>query len=166
MTKILWIGRHAKSSWDSPESHDMKRPLLEKGIERTRRVLACLRDHEVRPDLILASPAVRAHETANLLAVGLDYPLKDIRLESDLYFGTQDLFWSIVFGIPNHLNTVMIVGHNPGMTEIANYFLKEKLDYLPTSALVSISFDTNKWEEINRVNYRVNHLIIPKSLKG
>ena len=62
--KRLYLVRHAKSSWEEPGGSDIDRPLLEKGIKRTQKVICFLKDHGVKIDLMISSPAVRAFQTA------------------------------------------------------------------------------------------------------
>ncbi len=58
----------------------------------------------------------------------------------------------------------MIVGHNPALTDFANSFLKTPIDNLPTSGVVSVSFETDQWEKIPLSSRKVNFVIIPKDL--
>ncbi len=164
--KKLWVVRHAKSSWDSAGLQDAKRPLLEKGIERTKRIITYLRRYQDRPELILSSQAVRAYETAKIFAIGLDYPVEKISVEPDIYYGAEDQFWSILFAIPNNIQHAMVVGHNPTITRIVNSFLSEKMDYFPTSALLGLTFETDKWEEIANAKFTIEHILMPKKLMG
>ncbi len=78
--KTLYIVRHAKSSWDHPGLGDDQRPLLEKGKKRTKYVVDYFLENNINPDLIISSHAVRAFETAKIIATSLDYPENKINL--------------------------------------------------------------------------------------
>ena len=163
--KTLYIVRHAKSSWDHPGLEDHQRPLIEKGKKRTRYVIDYLQDHEVRVDLLMSSHAVRAHETAKLIAEGIQYPLSDIQVSKDLYFGYADGLFDVFYEVSDDVDSVMIVGHNPTFTYFANNFLDKKIDNLPTSAVVCIAFDTKHWSEIQHSERKVKFVISPRLLK-
>jgi len=163
--KTLYIVRHAKSSWDHPELDDSQRPLTEKGIKRTQLVINYLLANNVHVDLVLSSHAVRAHETAKIIANSLQYPKDKIVISEDIYFGSPDSFFDVLYGQENGVDSLMMVGHNPGFTYFANYFLEQKIDNLPTSGIVGITFDTNSWENIANSGRRVKFVISPKSVR-
>ncbi len=66
--------------------------------------------------------------------------------------------------LPDEKNVVMLVGHNPAMTQLANVFLYDKIDYLPTTGVVSIGFNTNKWHQISLANRELQFYVFPKML--
>ena len=140
--KTLYLIRHAKSSWDHPGLSDIERPLMKKGAARSHRVIDYLKGRGVHPDRIITSPAVRAIETTNLFAVGLDYPLGDVVVERKIYDGNYDRFLDIIYATPNDIESLMIVGHNPTITNLANLFLHPGIDDMPTSSIVAICFET------------------------
>ena len=91
--KTLYIARHAKSSWDHPGLEDHQRPLMLKGEEKTRFVVDHLLKDDFHVDLILSSHAVRAHETAKIIARAIHYPEEKIVISENLYFGYPDSFF-------------------------------------------------------------------------
>lgn len=164
--KTLYIVRHAKSSWDHPELHDRERPLLEKGKKRTRHIIEYFLENNISVDLILSSPAVRALETARLIARAMNYPIDDIHIHNNIYTSDAEKLHNIFFDLPQDINSLMITGHNPTLTTFANYFLEKKIDWIPTSGVVSISFDTNKWEDLYTSAKKLNFYITPKELSS
>jgi phosphohistidine phosphatase len=163
--KTLYIVRHAKSSWDHPELPDYNRPLLETGIARTHKIISYLKAKNVNPGLIICSHAVRARETAVMIAGGLSYPTDKIKVEDRIYNGNEDDSMDLIFGVDNNINELMIVGHNPTFTNLVNTFLDEPLDWLSTSGVVCIEFDTEKWENIFQAKKRTKFVISPKQMK-
>ena len=121
--------------------------------------------HGFKPDIIISSHAVRAQETAKLMAEGLDCPLNEIVIDEKVYESNIENLFNIVYGIPNDKNTLIMIGHNPTITNFANYFLTEYVDYMPTSAVVCVEFDTDKWNEIVSVKKQTRFIIYPKMLK-
>ncbi len=157
--------RHAKSTWEFPELRDEERPLIEKGVKRTQKIINFLTKKNIKPDVILSSHAVRAHETAKIIAEGLAYPVKDIVIEEKVYESTLDNLFDVVNGTPDTKHTMVMVGHNPTITNFANYFLTEYVDYLPTSGVVCVEFETDKWNEIVNAKRHTRFVIYPKMLK-
>ena len=163
--KTLHIARHAKSSWEYPELSDEERPLLRKGIKRTRKSGAFLRDKKIRIDHIISSPAVRAYETARILAGFLNYPEDQIKVVNSVYHANTNVLLDQLYSLPDEINSVMLVGHNPMFTNFANHFLTTKIDWLPTSGIVSIDFNTDKWENIMMAERETKFLIFPRKLQ-
>lgn len=163
--KTLYLIRHAKSSRDHPGLNDSERPLMPKGIERSHRIIGFLKERGVHPDLIISSPAVRAFETAKLFATGLRYALKDISIEQKIYDGYYDRILDVIYGISDNIESLMIFGHNPTITNLANLFLHPGIDNMPTSTVVAIGFDTLKWEELPGANSQQLFIVSPKMIK-
>jgi phosphohistidine phosphatase len=163
--KTLYIVRHAKSSWDHPGLPDYERPLLENGKRKTEKIIDYLIHQDAKPDLILSSHAIRAKETAASIAKGLSYPEDKIQTLTVIYQGNVDDLFKLIFGLANERNSVMIVGHNPTFTSLANHFLAEPIDWLPTSGVVCIEFTTDKWENIPGAEKRTKFVISPKLIK-
>lgn len=162
--KTLYIVRHAKSSWKFPELSDEERPLLEKGKKRTRKIIDFLQKKEVQPDLIISSHAERALETARIIAHGLNYPADDIHISRQVYHANADKLYDQFFDLRDSVNSLMIVGHNPSLTNFANFFLEDKIEWLPTSGVVSIHFDTTSWVELPMASWKSNFVIFPRDL--
>jgi phosphohistidine phosphatase len=163
--KTLYLVRHAKSSWEEPGVSDADRPLVPKGIRKTRLIVDFLLKRGTTADLVISSPAVRAIETAKIVAAGLNYPLSKIRTDRKIYDGYYDRILDIIYGTPNNLNSLMIFGHNPTITQLANLFLHPGIENMPTSCVVCLSFATDKWEEIPSNEPLREFVITPKMLK-
>jgi phosphohistidine phosphatase len=163
--KTLYIVRHAKSSWDHPELADHERPVLEIGIVRTKKVADYLLDQKTHLDLIYSSHAVRARETANIIAQALNYPVDQIQILTTIYEGNVDSLLNHLPGLSDEITSLMMVGHNPTFTSFANYFLDKPIDWLPTSGIVCLEFKTDKWENIFHAKKRTKFVISPKLIK-
>ncbi len=162
--KKLYLVRHAKSSWEEPGGSDMDRPLLEKGIKRTLKVIRFLNERHVKIDQMITSPATRAFQTAILVAKGIGYPEDKIRVEQKIYDGYYDRILDLIYATANEINSLMIFGHNPTITHLANLFLHPGVDLLPTTGTICISFDTGKWESIPSVDPVSEFVVFPKML--
>lgn len=163
--KRLYLVRHAKSSRDIPGGSDIERPILEKGIIRTQKIIRFLNDRNVKIDQIISSPATRALQTAILVAKGIGFPEEKIRIERKIYDGYYDRILDLIYATANDINSLMIFGHNPTITHLANLFLHPGIEPLPTTGTVCISFDTAKWESIPSVEPVSEFVVYPKMLK-
>ena len=163
--KTLLIMRHAKSAWDDHSLKDWERPLIENGIRKTKKITDYFGSEKVVIDYIVSSHAVRAKETAGLVAEAIGYKKEDIFINNSIYESDENGLMNEVYALPNDRDNILIVGHNPTFSQFANIFLAKKIDFLPTSAVVSISFDTDKWEKVESSLRKVNFAIFPKKLK-
>ena len=163
--KTLYIVRHAKSSWGDPGLTDIERPLIDKGIKKTSLVTDFLKTKGLRVDLILSSPAVRAYETAKLFAPAFSYDPKEIVVEDRIYEHSTNSLLDLLYELENNIDSLMLVGHNPTFTDFANCFLDKPIDWLPTSAVVSINFHTDNWVELSIAKKSTLFVVYPGMLK-
>ena len=162
--KQLLIARHAKSSWDDFTIEDHERPILEKGRQKSEKVAAALKQKIILPDLIISSTAKRAKETAIILATGLGYPIDNIRYEKRIYHADADDIFNELFGLDDSITSVMVVGHNPTLTDLVNHFSKTMIDNLPTSAVASVTFKTAQWEKTGSSKFKLKFIMRPRDL--
>ncbi len=162
--KTLFLMRHGKSSWDNLNLEDHERPLLKKGIKRTLKISDFLAEKKIKPDVIISSTAVRAYETAGLIAKQLDYPEERIILNESLYFSGVQAIEEVICRLPKSSQSAMIVGHNPDMTRFVNQFMEEKIDYLPTSAVIGFNFHCSHWREIMLSKRELLFFMYPKKV--
>jgi phosphohistidine phosphatase len=164
--KTLYLVRHAKSAWNDLTIEDYERPLLPKGIKRARKVAKHLLNEGAKPHVIVSSHAVRAVETAKIFADILGYEAEKILIDENLYFSGEQAMENILYGSDNKIEDIMLVGHNPDMTRFANEFLadEQKIDYLPTSGVVCVKFQTEQWQKIMLAKREIAFVIIPKTL--
>ncbi len=162
--KTLYIARHAKSSWDDFSLKDHDRPILPKGKNKTIIVAEKLKSLNEIPEIILSSTAKRAVQTAEIYAGIFNIPSGKILKSSNLYLAGPDEIFNELYGIDNKINSIMVVGHNPGLTETVNLFTKDAIYNLPTSAVAKVVFNTGKWEEINNAGFNTEFILTPKNI--
>jgi len=163
--KTIYIVRHAKSSWDFPHLSDHERPLIEKGKKRTRLINDYLIKNKIQVDLIVSSHAVRAYETAAIIARSIAYPRESIRIDRMIYHTNADRLIDQFYDLSDDVNSVMLVGHNPTLTNFVNQYLDKKIEWLPTSGVVCVQFKTDKWEDLSLAPFEPVFVISPKMLK-
>ncbi len=164
--KYLYIARHAKSSWEDFTLPDHDRPVLEKGKKKTEKVADTLKRKKVLPDLIISSTATRARQTALILAEKLGYPVENIRYERNIYVAGSDDIFNDLYGLDDSLSSVMIVGHNPTLTDFVNEHTKKFIDNLPTSAVAAIAYKTKNWQDIATSKHKLKFIITPSKLNS
>lgn len=162
--KTLYIVRHAKSSWDFPDLPDIDRPIIEKGINNTKKIATELRNKNIFVDLMICSHAKRARETSKIIAAGINYPIEKIEISKNIYEVSDDDIFDVINEADDNKISLMIIGHNPTLTQFANRFLEEQIEILPTSGVVAISFETNSWLEISKAAHKTDFILFPKQL--
>lgn len=101
--------------------------------------------HGIRPSLIITSPAVRARTTAQIVAREIGYPIEFLQREKSLYLASLDDLLDAVFSQDEGFNSLMVVGHNPGLTEFANFLVPGITGNLPTAGVVSVQLELEDW---------------------
>lgn len=165
--KTLYLIRHAKSSWNDVGLEDIARPLNERGLNDAPKMGQYLHQKKVMPDALISSPANRAYTTATLIAQQIGFDPGHIAIEPMLYTFTLDVGKLVHFiqQLPDNLNTVMLFGHNPTFTELANYFTKHHfLDENPTCSVVGIELQTNTWKTAHTAPAQLALYAYPKML--
>ncbi len=158
----LIIARHGKSSWKQESIKDIDRHLKERGIHDAYKMANRLNDNTIHPEILISSPATRALHTAMIFARTLNHPLDQVQLQEIFYTGDEQDVLDVVRQTPDSNSSVMIFGHNPTFTDLANLFLSQELDNLPTSGIVAIEFETGQWQEIGKANLRDEWVDYPK----
>ena len=145
--KTLLLVRHAKSSWGDQTLPDHERPLNHRGRRDAPRAGARLRERGVVPDAIVTSTAVRARSTAVILAEALGLGSGRIVEDDRLYGATPDGLLDLIRALDDESASVMLVGHNPEIGELASRLSDEIAD-MPTCAVAEIRFDIAGWAEV------------------
>jgi phosphohistidine phosphatase len=112
----------------------------------------------------LSSPAVRAIETAKIMAHGLNVPGENIREEKLIYTANTDQLEDLFYDLPQAVANLMLIGHNPSITSFVNNFIEQKIDALTTSAVVALKFDMDDWSELLKKKPELLFIIFPKML--
>jgi len=155
----LLLLRHAKSSWDDPALADYDRPLAKRGKKAAPRMGAEIATLGLRPELVLCSSAVRAKETLALALAPLGSPAPEVVYDDGLYMATPAALLARVRKLPSGATgprTAMVVGHNPGLEELAELLVGSGRDDVqdlmaakfPTCALAIFKFDVQSWSDI------------------
>lgn len=164
--KRLTLLRHAKSSWDDPSLDDFHRPLNSRGRRNAPEMGRRLRETGQVPDLLISSSAVRAITTARMAAREMGFAESRIIEERGLYHAGPGEILSIVQSLETHAAHLMLVGHNPGFTDLANRLSTASIDNLPTAALFCVELDIADWSECEIGAGRFVYFDFPKNDSG
>ena len=159
--KRLILVRHAKSSWEhSVTDHD--RPLKTRGINDANAVSKALIGH-FQPDIVLSSDAVRTSITANIFISNLNIEEKIVQFIPDLYDFSGSNLLQVIKSCENHINTLMIFGHNHALTSFVNSYGDTYIDNVPTSGVVVIEFEIDLWKHLTPG--KTIYTLFPRDLK-
>jgi phosphohistidine phosphatase len=147
--KTLYITRHAKAEDSFETQSDFERNLTPKGIQDAQNVGSALYLQNISLQKIYSSPAYRTKQTATILAEKLGINPENILYQKDLYDATHSDFLNVVNHLDNQYDSVMIVGHNPSCTLIADFFCTSGVDFLPTCAIICLEFPFDDWKMVS-----------------
>lgn len=149
MKKLLII-RHSKTEDISEEKDDFDRELTEKGKINTFKISSYLKDKKLDLDYILTSPAARAISTAKIIAEELNFK-KNLSPNQYVYEPFLEAIRETITYIHDSNNTVILVGHNPGLSTLA-YTLCGSKENMKTSSIIEIDFNCSSWLDISKEN--------------
>jgi phosphohistidine phosphatase len=161
-TKHLLLLRHAKSSWDDPSLADEDRPLAPRGRKAAKRIKAHVRRERIPVGLVLCSSALRARETLDLVA-----PPGEILIEAELYRATAAELLERLRRLPDEVDAVMLIGHEPAISDVAVLLLgrgSELADRkFPTAGLATLTF-AGPWSTLAPERAGLAAFVTPREL--
>lgn len=159
--KTLILMRHAKSSWKHPELADMLRPLNKRGEKDAPYMGKQMRDAGLEPQAIYSSTAERCAKTAELIADKLGYT-GEIHYLDALYLAEPNTYIELLRGLPDDVDRVLIVGHNPGLEGLLQ-ILTQKVESLATGTVAVVNVPIRAWELLDvRIDCKLVQLLKPK----
>ena len=148
MMKRLYLIRHAKSSWKDPNLQDFERPLNKRGKGDAPLMGQHLNSHQVRPDLIISSSAKRALKTARIIAKAIGFPKEQIVTDESIYEAGVSSLLQVIHHIDEAANQIMLFGHNPGLTMLAESLTNAVIENIPTCGIFCVDFDITSWKDV------------------
>jgi phosphohistidine phosphatase len=164
----LHLLRHAKSSWADPALPDHERPLAPRGRRDAKRIAKHLRRLGYQAELILCSSAARTRETLELVRPAV--PTSEVIIEDELYAASSDELLARVRLVPDAVGSVMLIGHNPGLEQLALALASagDELERLsakfPTAALATLAV-ANSWSRLAPGEAALDAYVVPKQLR-
>jgi phosphohistidine phosphatase len=167
----IYFLRHAKSSWDDGALDDFERPLSGRGRKAARAMGKFLAKQNIRPNLVLCSAAKRTRSTYEIIEPRLEGV--PVSIERDLYAAAKGNLLDRLRKLDDHLASVMLIGHNPGLERLAAFLagphgephaLEHLAEKFPTGTLAIIETDTPRWAQLDAGTCRLTALIRPRDL--
>ena len=147
MPKSLYLLRHAKAIAGGILGSDADRSLSERGVRDAIKLARKLAKKELLLDLILMSPSVRTMSTGQIISSELHTPHSHLVVNKSLYAAEKMALLKVISRISNKVDRLMIVGHNPGLMNLASLLAGEPLS-MKTCSLIKFSFDFEDWHAI------------------
>jgi len=162
--KRLFIVRHGKSTWDYNSVKDIDRPLKDRGIADGYKMAAHLKKRGLVPEKIISSTGIRALHSAIIFLREFSLHKSALSVDQDLYLAHHEEILDVIYPVSDEVVSLMIFGHNPGFTDLANYLSHLNLHNVPTTRVVVLDFEVDKWTEISRDNLANAYFDFPKNL--
>ena len=162
--KKLFLIRLAKSSWEDLRLDDFDRPLNKRGEKDAPFMAELLKEKNIIPDLIISSPSLRTKLTAEIIAEKIGF-IDKISFDKTIYEAPLSNLKRAINNIDNSFNSIVFVGHNPGLHELAQELCDIEVDNIPTCAIVEIEFDVDSWDKISKKNAKLISYEYPKKYK-
>ena len=170
--KTLGLFRHAKSDWQDQRARDFDRPLNKRGRKGAALMGEHIRDHGLKWDRIIASPAVRVTQTIDIAAksAGSSPP---VNWDRRIYLASSDTLLDILREQKGNLGAIMMVGHNPGLEDLifdlvpddGSSPLRDIVEMkFPTATFAVLELDIDKWEDVAEGCGKLVHLVRPRDL--
>lgn len=162
--KNLFLLRHAKSSWDDLALGDFDRPLSKRGISNAMLLAKYLEKQQVTFDLVISSPSERTQSTLDLVLSYLN-PSPAIILKESIYHASASTLTQLIKEQDEHINNLLVIGHNPGLHILIESLTHESIIKLPTCAFAKLT-NFNHWKDLDAGILDLESLITPKELKN
>ncbi|MEN3041514.1 MAG: histidine phosphatase family protein [Bacteroidia bacterium] len=146
--RIILLMRHAKSDWSANALSDFNRPISEKGLKDALHQAHALLREGHRPDIILSSPAIRAWQTAHILAQVTSLPHEWVRPVMAFYWEEENAIYEALSELPDKIHTVALVGHNPLWSNIASRWRGESVE-MATADIIAFAWN-GPWDAISQ----------------
>ena len=160
--RILYLLRHAKSSWNDATLRDFDRPLKKRGREAAERIGQRIGAENLSNPVVICSPAVRTRETAEIVLENAKLQIEP-RFDERIYEASLGELVQIVTEISDDAEVAIMIGHNPGFEELQS-LLTGEYKRMPTCALAKIGFGDVSWKDVRAGEGSLEWFIAPKEL--
>ncbi len=164
MQKELLIIRHAKAKEMKVGQADFDRKLSKKGISHAHMMSQILTELSIIPDKIYSSPARRTTMTAEIFAENLNYPQDQLIFDKNIYEAGVSTLLEIVNQMDEAARLTCLVGHNPGLTLLADYLCDSGVEFIPTCGMAYLKFEVDSWQAVSQTTGNLIWLKTPKMI--
>lgn len=145
MHRHLLLIRHAKSDWSNAKLSDFDRPLNGRGKRDAPMMGKRLAARDMQLHRMVSSPALRARSTAERIALAIDFPLTDIDWMTELYLASPLGMLDVIRRCPDDVYSLALVGHNPGITALAEQLTGHPFGNIPTCGIIHLEAKLASW---------------------
>lgn len=164
MSLTLYLLRHAQSTEKQLGEADKDRELTSQGMRESLQIGSWLKEQAFTCDLILCSTAVRARSTAGYLFEALNLPIEKVQFDDNLYNASSRTLFEQVTNTAPEVKSLMVIGHNPPMTYLAEYLTKKVIGDMVPGGLAMIQFNFSTWQEVGEGTGELIHYICPSTI--
>lgn len=162
---MLILVRHAKSSWEDLSLTDFERPLNDRGKKDAPKMARRFKERSIAPDLLYSSPAKRALKTCKIFAEELRLPKAFVRTDDALYHADAEKLLGLCRKLKDKQTTVLVFGHNPGLTEFTNLISGQNILNIPTCGIAAVRFRVKQWKDVAPGKGKLEFFDFPKKNK-
>jgi len=168
-SRDLFIMRHAKSDWNHEHISDFDRPLNKRGQRDAPAMAKWMLSEKLQPEFLIVSPALRAKQTATEIIEQLGIPDSSINYDKRLYLASAETLLNVIRDTDNKINSLMLVGHNPGLENLALVLCKDDIPLEPGGSLMTTANVIHlrfyqKWHNLENEACEFVQVMRPKQL--
>ncbi len=164
MKRQLILIRHTKSSWSDLGLRDFDRPLKKDRTDDAKEMAKYLKKISLEPDLIICSPALRTKQTIEYFCGSLKYNYNKVEFDARLYESNAYDYLEVIRETDSRVNSLVIVGHNPSLSDLANLLLNKNIGEIPTTGVVWIDYACIDWELYAHTPSKLKYFLTPKTI--
>lgn len=164
MNKVLLIVRHAQAEQTNNVQKDFSRELTTTGYADASRIGRHLASKKLMPDAVFSSPAHRARTTTQLMTEQLGFNYDLIVFDEEIYEASARKLMQLINSLEETYTQVMIVGHNPHLTYLAEYLTQQEIGNIPTCGVAAIEFVNQPWKEVSNGTGKLAWLEYPEKV--
>ena len=161
MKRTLYIIRHAEAEDQQSGQNDFSRMLTPKGINQCLHTTDKLNAKFISIDKLISSDAMRTSQTAKLLARFLYIDEAKLSFDNNIYQASANMLLNLISNLSNEWHSVMIVGHNPGVSALVQH-LTNCSNSFSTCSVACIEFDSLSWSRISTTKGKLTFFISPE----
>jgi phosphohistidine phosphatase len=153
----LTLIRHANAEWKDSSFDDVERPLNPRGMREAESIGKLLMEQKLVPDVMLVSTAQRTKQTAEILLRRLDLPARRVQFSEQLYLARPDAILALAQATAAAVRHLAIVGHNPGISELARSLAPEAAPVgdLSTGSACTLTFVVESWAGLAAASHAI-----------
>jgi len=147
--KTLLLIRHAKAEWGDFNQADVERALSAHGEKQAHDIAKQIKNEGLTPDFILSSSAKRTQMTTDILISDMDCSMQQVQWCDDLYLAEPNVLLDAAQQVDDASQTLAIVAHNPGLSELADHLLGKPVSDMSTASVIAITWAVQHWSDIS-----------------